>query len=57
MLFHHDPMHSDEQLDQLGAEANERWRALGGSAAGIELAIERAEYDLPVRAASAAPAS
>ena len=59
VLFHHDPMHSDTQLDRLGAEASERWEALGGAADGIELAIERAEYELPVRAASpaAAPAA
>jgi phosphoribosyl 1,2-cyclic phosphodiesterase len=28
VLFHHDPMHSDEFLDRLGAEARERWAAL-----------------------------
>ena len=57
MLFHHDPMHSDEQLDLLAAEASERWLSLGGDPAAIELAIERAEYDLAVPAPSAVPAS
>jgi phosphoribosyl 1,2-cyclic phosphodiesterase len=49
VLFHHDPMHSDEFLDRLGAEAREGWAALGGDPAAIELAAERAEYELPVR--------
>lgn len=53
LLFHHDPMHSDAQLDQLGREARERWRALGGDPDRIELAMERAEYELPVRTALA----
>jgi hypothetical protein len=50
-------MHSDEQLDRLGAEAKRRWVALGGSEAGIELAVEGSGYELPAHAASAATAS
>jgi phosphoribosyl 1,2-cyclic phosphodiesterase len=42
-LFHHDPMHSDERLDRLGAEARERWAAGGGDPDAIELAVEGAE--------------
>ena len=49
MLFHHDPMHSDERLDQLGEEARERWAAMGGREGAIELAVERRR----VRAAGA----
>jgi phosphoribosyl 1,2-cyclic phosphodiesterase len=54
VLFHHDPLHSDDQLDQLAVEARERWVELGGDPATVELAAERAEYELPARAASAA---
>ncbi|MGE5280984.1 MAG: MBL fold metallo-hydrolase [Chloroflexota bacterium] len=50
LLFHHDPMHSDARLDELGLEAKARWQDHGGDPDGIELAVERAEYELPVRA-------
>jgi len=53
LLFHHDPMHSDAQLDELAREARERWQALGGDPNRIELAMERAEYELPVHTALA----
>jgi ribonuclease BN (tRNA processing enzyme) len=48
LLFHHDPMHSDERLDRLGEEAGERWAAIGGREGAIELAAEGGEYELPV---------
>src|SRR6476659_8920935 len=54
VLFHHDPMHSDDQLDELGREARDRWIGFGGDPARIELGAERAEYELPARAAKAA---
>ncbi len=54
VLFHHDPMHSDAQLDLLGNEARERWEEAGGDPVEIELAVERTEYELPARAAAAA---
>jgi hypothetical protein len=50
-------MHSDERLDQLGTEAQQRWQAMGGSPGAIELAAERAEYELPARAVSAISAT
>jgi phosphoribosyl 1,2-cyclic phosphodiesterase len=53
LLFHHDPMHSDTQLDEFAQGARERWRALGGDPDRIELAMERAEYELPVHTALA----
>jgi hypothetical protein len=49
VLFHHDPLHSDDFLDGLAREARERWVALGGREDSIELGAERAEYELPVR--------
>src|SRR6201999_1460802 len=38
VLFHHDPMHSDEFLDGLEEEARQRWVELGGEADAVELA-------------------
>ncbi len=46
-LFHHDPGHSDEFLDGLGAEARERWTDLGGAPGAVTLAAEGDEYELP----------
>lgn len=40
VLFHHDPMHSDDWLDGHVAEARERWRAGGGAPDGIALGAE-----------------
>jgi phosphoribosyl 1,2-cyclic phosphodiesterase len=57
VLFHHDPMHSDERLDQLGSEASLRWAEMGGAPGTIELAAERAEYELPARTVSAISAT
>jgi phosphoribosyl 1,2-cyclic phosphodiesterase len=57
VLFHHDPLHSDDFLDRFGAEAKERWTELGGDPAAIELGAERAEYELPARAPSPARAA
>jgi phosphoribosyl 1,2-cyclic phosphodiesterase len=53
VLFHHDPMHSDERLARLAVEARERWVEGGGDPAAIELGVEGAE--LEVRAAAPAP--
>jgi phosphoribosyl 1,2-cyclic phosphodiesterase len=47
LMFHHDPLHSDDFLDELYREARDRWRILGGEPAGLEMAAERAEIDLP----------
>jgi phosphoribosyl 1,2-cyclic phosphodiesterase len=53
VLFHHDPLHSDDFLDGLSREAKERWASLGGGEGEIELGVEGAEYELPVHAPSA----
>jgi phosphoribosyl 1,2-cyclic phosphodiesterase len=53
LLFHHDPLHSDEFLDDLHREARERWAALGGEPNAVEIAAERAEYDVPAKAPAA----
>jgi phosphoribosyl 1,2-cyclic phosphodiesterase len=54
LLFHHDPTHSDAQLDALRGEARTGWEALGGNGEAIELGAEGAEYEVPARAAGAA---
>jgi phosphoribosyl 1,2-cyclic phosphodiesterase len=43
LLFHHDPMHSDEFLDALRDEVAAAWADLGGPAGHVELAAERSE--------------
>jgi phosphoribosyl 1,2-cyclic phosphodiesterase len=43
LLFHHDPLHSDDFLDSLAGEVGERWQDLGGSVNQVELATERQE--------------
>jgi phosphoribosyl 1,2-cyclic phosphodiesterase len=48
MLFHHDPMHSDDFLDAFHGAAIERWTELGGRPAQIELACERRQIALAV---------
>jgi phosphoribosyl 1,2-cyclic phosphodiesterase len=50
VLFHHDPMHSDEFLDAFYRTARERWAELGGDPGAIQLGAERDEIDLPVAA-------
>jgi phosphoribosyl 1,2-cyclic phosphodiesterase len=54
LMFHHDPMHADDFLDTLQADARERWTELGGDPAKLQLATERLELDL---APSPAPTS
>jgi phosphoribosyl 1,2-cyclic phosphodiesterase len=43
LLFHHDPLHSDEFLDHLCAEVSTRWKALGGTPDDVLLASESRE--------------
>jgi phosphoribosyl 1,2-cyclic phosphodiesterase len=46
MLFHHDPLHSDEMLDELWADARVGWTELGGDATQIEMAMEGGELEV-----------
>ncbi|HEX8744526.1 MAG TPA: MBL fold metallo-hydrolase [Thermoleophilaceae bacterium] len=46
LLFHHDPLHTDDFLDALGGRACGAWTDLGGRADQIELATERREIEL-----------
>ena len=43
LLFHHDPMHSDDFLDSLSGEIDIAWQKLGGADGRVELAAERHE--------------
>ena len=52
LLFHHDPMHSDDFLDTLSDDVGLHWDELGGGRGRVELASERREID--VNGASAA---
>jgi phosphoribosyl 1,2-cyclic phosphodiesterase len=47
LLFHHDPMHTDDFLDAFAGRAAARWEELGGRADHLELAAERREIALP----------
>jgi phosphoribosyl 1,2-cyclic phosphodiesterase len=46
MLFHHDPLHSDEFLDNFCDEIDSRWEQLGGRSGDVELATERRELEI-----------
>ncbi len=50
VLFHHDPLHSDDFLDRFGDQARQDWAARGGHEGAIEVGAERTEYELPVHA-------
>ena len=55
MLFHHDPLHSDEFLDRFHETAQERWGELGGPDGAIEMAAEAQELEIgtPARVGAA----
>lgn len=50
-LFHHDPSHTDERLDEMLAQGRE-FAAARGSSLQIDLAREGTSVDLPVRASA-----
>ena len=47
LLFHHDPLHTDDFLDTLRGDALAQWEQLGGDTDRLELAVERHELELP----------
>jgi phosphoribosyl 1,2-cyclic phosphodiesterase len=59
LLFHHDPLHDDEQLDRLYAEALARWDFVGRSPHEVLMAAELQELEVdrarPGVAATASP--
>ena len=56
LLFHHDPLHSDQFLDEVAGEVATRWTELGGHPEAIELASERMELEVPAAVAERAAA-
>lgn len=54
LLFHHDPMHSDDALDRLHDRALEQWSRDGGDPTRLELAYERREIALGAPVGSSA---
>jgi phosphoribosyl 1,2-cyclic phosphodiesterase len=57
LLFHHDPLHDDEQLDRLLAEASARWDAAGRSPHEVLMAAELQELELDDAGARVAAAA
>jgi phosphoribosyl 1,2-cyclic phosphodiesterase len=51
LLFHHDPLHSDDFLDAFAGEVGMRWRDMGGRPECVELATERRELEIAAPAA------
>ena len=46
LMFHHDPLHSDDYLDALSGMALGRWEELGGDPTRLEFAMERRELEV-----------
>jgi phosphoribosyl 1,2-cyclic phosphodiesterase len=46
ILFHHDPLHTDDFLDGLCGDITARWQELGRDPGQIELATERRELEV-----------
>jgi phosphoribosyl 1,2-cyclic phosphodiesterase len=46
IVFHHDPLHSDDFLDAFQGRAVERWTDLGGQPTQVEFAAERRELEV-----------
>jgi phosphoribosyl 1,2-cyclic phosphodiesterase len=52
ILFHHDPLHSDDFLDSLCGDITARWQELGRDPGQVELATERRELEVSAQAAT-----
>ncbi|MFI5026241.1 MAG: hypothetical protein ACHQCI_05770, partial [Solirubrobacterales bacterium] len=46
LMFHHDPLHSDDFLDRFHDRAQERWSELGGPDGAVEMAAEAQELEI-----------
>jgi phosphoribosyl 1,2-cyclic phosphodiesterase len=51
LLFHHDPLHTDDELDLIQRRAGEHWLALGGRSDELAMATEGSEVELRADAA------
>jgi phosphoribosyl 1,2-cyclic phosphodiesterase len=54
LLFHHEPLHDDAELDAIHDDARARWQALGRDPRGIEMAQEGMELEVVGRDRAAA---
>lgn len=54
LMFHHDPLHSDDFLDRFQETALERWAELGGPDGAVEMAAETQELEIAAPAGVAA---
>jgi len=54
MLFHHDPLHSDDFLDSFRDSAAQRWGSLGRDPETLKMASERLEVELAPTGVAAA---
>ena len=54
LLFHHDPLHSDDFLDDFHVTARRRWEELGGDPTLVEMGMEGGELEVAPAAATAA---
>jgi phosphoribosyl 1,2-cyclic phosphodiesterase len=52
ILFHHDPLHSDDFLDGLCGGIHARWQELGRDPGQVELATERRELQISAQRAA-----
>jgi phosphoribosyl 1,2-cyclic phosphodiesterase len=57
MLFHHDPLHSDNFLDRFFETAQGRWSDLGGRDGALRMAAENEAMEFAAAAPAAAAAS
>jgi phosphoribosyl 1,2-cyclic phosphodiesterase len=46
LLFHHDPLHTDDFLDGFGGDARRAWEELGGDPDAVQLGAEGGELDV-----------
>ena len=46
LAFHHEPVHNDEELDRIAAEARQQWVDLGAADGTLAFATEQTELDL-----------
>lgn len=53
LAFHHDPLHTDRELDDVCADATDRWTAMGNAPETFSMAAEGMKIKLAPRAAVA----
>ena len=52
LLFHHDPLHNDDFLDELGESARGRFAAAGGGEGDVEMAMEGGSLEVDLKSTS-----